>query len=181
MYPKVKRITDEQYEEMRQAEIKALSERKYRIPPKIRSNYYSNNRKEIQRVLNYYVKLVNHAIENDYLWRGRFFIRQVGPTYFERFEDGSGADLSVSLRFYDKKTERYIDTFGTVSTFCFGGGSKLSWLMNDAIVKEFKVWEYDKKSEDNPYNDRIVYSSIPDEYTIQRARPLYDSGRMLHA
>lgn len=185
MYPKIKLTTKEEIKKMMQEEQNKLINKAagapYILPAKKRESYYSNDRKKIQRVMNYYVKQVNRAIEKDYLWRGRFFIRQVGATCFYRFEDGSGAELTVCLRVYDKKTEKYVDSIDTVSGFCFFNGSKVFRLMNEAIVKHFDVWNYDKDDPNSPYNDLAVYNSIPDEYTIQNASPIYKEGVYINA
>lgn len=179
MYAKVKYITEDEFQKMKANDLERTNSKQYRLPLKSKQNYYSNKRKKIQRTMNYYVRLINKNISNDYLWRGRFFIRQVESPYFVPFEDGSGAELFVTLRIFDKKTEKYIDSFNSVSSFCFYSGSRLAWLMNDAITKYFKAWD-GKDAEDNPYKDRIDYSSIPDDYITKNSKPLLGEGVNIH-
>ena len=181
MYAKVKYITEDEFQKMKANDLERMNSKQYRLPLKSKQNYYSNNRKKIQRTMNYYVRLVNKNIFNDYLWRGRFFVRQVESPHFVPFEDGSGAELFVTLRIFDKKTEKYVDSFDSVSNFCFFNGSRLAWLMNDVITKHFAVWNKSKEDESNPYNDRILYSSIPDEYIVKNSTPLLGEGVYIHA
>ena len=168
MYPNVKYLTETEFQKMKDLDAKETFSKAYKMPPRQKKNYYSNSRKKIQRTLNYCVRNANNLIKNDYLWRGRFFIRQVGFAPYVRFEDGSGGELYVTLRIYDKKADKYIDKFESAGSLCFFGGAKIFEFMNDAIVKHFDVW----RSEDDPRDDRIIYTSIPDEYTVKNATPL---------
>ena len=157
-------MTEEWFEENRCKPMKEV-----KTPTKL--CYYSNNRKKQQRLLNAFVKSANKMIRDDFLWRSRFFIRQVQAS-FSYFSDGSGAELFVVLRVYDKKTLTYIDTLGTVSEFCFCDGYRLFLLLNKAITEEFLLDEKGKITED-PYADRIDYMQIPEEYVIKNSKELH--------
>ena len=172
MYPDVKYITEAEFQRLKKLDTDKFTKNEYKLPKRIRKSYYAASRKKIQRTLNYYVRMMNKAIQDDYLWRGRFFIRQIGFAPFHRFEDGSGGEMFVHLRIFDKQTEKYVDKFDSAGSLCFMGGADIAMFMNDAIVKAFNVWKEDKDSPLSPYNDRILYSSIPDEYIIKNATPL---------
>ena len=60
-------------------------------------------RKKAQAKINKSVRLMNKNIQNDSLWRGRFYVRQTDANW-ERFEDGSGGLLNVWLEVRDLKT-----------------------------------------------------------------------------
>ena len=102
----------------------------------------SKNRKRHQRVMNDLIRKINQNIKNDDLWRGRFYIRQIAAQWYE-YEDKSGAELLVILRFIDKKTGFYWATAETVNHWRWGNGGRLALAMNDFIVKRTKVWESD--------------------------------------
>ena len=58
------------------------------------------NRKKYQREVNRIVRKWIQSIKNDWLWNGRFVLRQYAA-YFWPFEDKSGAEFSVWLEFTD--------------------------------------------------------------------------------
>lgn len=99
----------------------------------------SKNRKRHQREMNKLMKLMNQNIENDDLWRGRFYVRQVAAQWYE-YEDKSGAELWVVLRFIDKKTGFYWETAETVNHWRWVNGNRLWLAMNDFIVEKTNVW-----------------------------------------
>lgn len=171
LYPKAKILSESEFEALKKADVERSS-RHSCVTVQERQNYYSIHRKVTQRTLNSHVRRCNRIIENDYLWRGRFFIRQVRAD-FHKFDDGSGGELFVTLRFYDKKTMKYIDSFGTASDFCFGWGS-VYWLMNKAITEIFDVWKKDREDPDGPYQDRVDYMSIPNDWVVEFSSPLYE-------
>lgn len=111
----------------------------------------SLNRKKYQRRINQYVRAMNKNIENDDLWRGRFYVRQVGFPEFHIYDDRSGADLFIHLRCYDRLTGEYTDGWADVNEWCHFGGSKLWHFVNDAIVDKMNVW---RKDEFDPYKLR---------------------------
>ena len=80
----------------------------------------STNRKTHQRKLNKVIKALNKNIENDDLWMGRFFIRQYSAEFY-KYEDGSGGELYVYLRFYDKKDKKYMEYYGDSCSICHFG------------------------------------------------------------
>ena len=109
----------------------------------------SKNRKVHQRAINKAVRNMNLSIENDDLWLGRFYAKQVKSTW-SLYEDGSGAELYVILRFIDKKTGKNYDTcWETVNSWIFG--AKLFWRMNWFIVNYLRVWE-----NEDPINDEKI-------------------------
>ena len=61
------------------------------------------NYKKIQRKVNKIVRKLNKQIEDDELWKGRFYIRQV-KRYMKPFDDMSGVDDAFLFEMYDKKT-----------------------------------------------------------------------------
>lgn len=114
------------------------------------------NFKKLQREVNHEVKLVNRAIYDDPLWRGRFYLRQKKCLYHE-FEDKSGAYLNICLTAFDKKTTQYYDYY-----LCHSNNDSfflryhLNIIINDFIVKQCNVWEQDV----SPYNDFIDYKKV---------------------
>ena len=73
-------------------------------------NYWltSMDRKAHQRALNRLVREFNKTLEKDELWCGRFIVRQYEDSpQWCRYEDGSGAELWVKLKFIDRATGRY--------------------------------------------------------------------------
>lgn len=65
----------------------------------------SFNRKKYQRALNKEVRELNKSIKEDWLWNGRFVMRQV-CAYCLPFEDKSGVMFHFVLEFKDTKTGR---------------------------------------------------------------------------
>lgn len=103
---------------------------------------YSCNRKRHQRAINKAIKNMNKNIENDNLWKGRFYCRQIYSPYWERYEDRSGGIMHVNVEFCDKKTQkRWIQLFNTNDI----QGWKFWCAMNDFIVKHIKVWDEDPR------------------------------------
>lgn len=127
----------------------------------------STDRKVHQRRLNRLVRDLNKNIENDDLWRGRFFIRQHSAE-FEKYEDGSGGNLYVYLRFYDKKDMKYQEFYGDSCSLCHFGGSRLWLTMNSFITEISSAW----KDGNSPYKeDKSAYISISRDETVKRAAP----------
>jgi hypothetical protein len=104
----------------------------------------SKNRKRHQRAMNKMMRLINENVKRDNLWQGRFCVRQVAAQWYE-YEDKSGAELWVVLRFIDKKTGVTYETAETVNHWRRWGGSHLWWEMNNFIVQKTGVWEEDPK------------------------------------
>ncbi len=99
----------------------------------------SKDKKRHQRAMNKLMRNLNKNIENDSLWKGRFYIRQIASDWLY-YEDKSGGTLYVRLRFYDRKTGITKDVWDTVNHWRFLGGSNLFWAMNDFIIKDVDVW-----------------------------------------
>ena len=112
------------------------------------------NYKKIQRKVNKIVRKLNKQIEDDELWKGRFYVRQVNR-YMKPYDDRSGIDNAFLFRFYDRKTGKNAlskdwYSYYVLSTFC-----KLALGMNDFIVNVCKVWEEEPKpSVDNAVDYR---------------------------
>lgn len=100
----------------------------------------SLNRKRHQRAMNQIIREMNKSIENDELWRGRFYARQIASQW-SLYEDHSGADLWVVLRFYDRKTGFTYDYADTVNHWRYVSAGRLWWTMNEFIVERTGVWD----------------------------------------
>ena len=97
----------------------------------------SCNRKKHQRKINKCIRIMNKNMENDKLWKGRFYCRQIYSPYWERYEDRSGGIMHVHIEFCDKKTQkRWIQLFDTNDIV----GWKMWMAMNDFIIKHIDVW-----------------------------------------
>ena len=101
----------------------------------------SLKRKKHQRALNKAIRFHNKAIENDSLWKGRFFIKQL-KSYFWIYEDKSGAELSAELMFCDKKTGFYYIERDTDNSWLFPNhrAASIFSTMNTFIVEKCDVW-----------------------------------------
>lgn len=104
----------------------------------------SQNRKRHQRAMNKLVREVNRNIENDSLWLGRFYAKQIAAEWVT-YEDHSGAELWVTLQFIDRKTGYTFEVANTVNHWRYFNGSYLWWAMNDFIVSKVNVWEEDPR------------------------------------
>lgn len=100
----------------------------------------SQNRKRHQRAMNKLVREMNKSIENDSLWLGRFYVRQ-SEAQWVTYEDGSGAELWVTLCFIDRKTGYNYEVVDTVNYWRHFNGSHLFWKMNEFIIDRVKVWQ----------------------------------------
>ena len=110
----------------------------------------SKNRKNHQRWLNQYCKMVNKYIAEDPLWLGRFVIEQV-RTRMEWFEDGSGGLMYCELRFRDKRTGKT----KIWDTDCLELEYKSGFKINDFIVSDCAVWE-----NEHPYEEVRDYRNV---------------------
>lgn len=99
----------------------------------------SQNRKVHQRAMNQAMRAINKNIERDDLWNGRFIVRQHRAEWIP-YEDNSGRELYVSLKFIDRCTGRHFIINDSVNHWLFWGGSALWRAMNDFIVKQCDVW-----------------------------------------
>jgi len=99
-------------------------------------NLRSLNRKKYQRALNRYLRHFNTVIKNDWMWNGRFTVRQYCGK-FQLFEDHSGALFEFILELKDNKT-------GRTDRMMFNNYN-VDWELwhwaNETIVTEWKVWE----------------------------------------
>lgn len=103
---------------------------------------HSHNRRKHQRRINRYVRMMNKNLKNDSLWQGRFVVSQVGPTYFEQYEDGSGAELYVTLQVFDKNTGDYAQKTKSGNEWCWYNGTNLWWFVNNTIIKWREEYDF---------------------------------------
>lgn len=97
-------------------------------------------RKKYQRKLNYKMRRLNKNIERDELWRGRFVFLQK-DSYWQKFEDGSGGELILFIRAYDKKTGYYHDYRLVYAPWILTFNWNLTMEVgNTFIVKDLDVW-----------------------------------------
>jgi hypothetical protein len=99
----------------------------------------SQNRKVHQRAMNRAMRAINKNIEQDDLWNGRFIVRQREADWIP-YEDNSGWELYVTLKFIDRCTGRYFVHNGSVNHWIHWDGSALWRAMNDFIVERCDVW-----------------------------------------
>ena len=101
--------------------------------------------KKVQRRVNALIRRYNEALEEDDLWKGRFYIQQLRRDVW-RFEDGSGASVSFLFEMVDKKTGKRdifrVDNYDLRVAFQKnnGGAWKIFDNLNDFIVKTVDVW-----------------------------------------
>lgn len=121
----------------------------------------SLKRKKHQRAFNALMRRVNKVIENDELWRGRYVVRQIQST-FRTYEDKSGADLFLHIRFYDKKTGETWDRWESSFHYLFFNGNHLFYEMNEFITQHTSTWTDLEIGEVlDPYKDTIDYRKLP--------------------
>lgn len=103
----------------------------------------SMDRKVHQRAINKVVRAMNRNLEQDELWRGRFIVRQDGSPQWRRYEDGSGAELWVRLRFIDRATGRYYVKWETVNHWrgLRANGYEVWYMMNWLITEYWDIWK----------------------------------------
>lgn len=102
----------------------------------------SMNKKKHQRAINKLVRAMNKNLENDELWLGRFVIRQYeGSPQWRKYEDGSGAELWVKLKFIDRATGRYYVGNHTVNEWRSFNGMRIWRIMNWLITEHWNVWQ----------------------------------------
>ena len=113
----------------------------------------SKNKKRHQRAMNRLVHSFNKALEGDDLWCGRFVIRQVYSPQWQQYDDGSGAELFVHLKFIDRCTGRYwIAAYDVNQWRGFNGSGYYLWeITNWLITQHWDVWKEDFARERN-YN-----------------------------
>ena len=105
----------------------------------------SLDRKTHQRAMNRLVHRFNKALEEDDLWLGRFMVQQIYCPQWHKYEDNSGAELFVHLKFIDRATGRYYVRAYTVNEWrgVYGTGYRLWETMNWLIVEHWDVWQED--------------------------------------
>ena len=102
----------------------------------------SMDRKTHQRAINRTVRAFNKRLELDDLWLGRFIVRQYEDSpQWRKYEDGSGAELWVKLKFIDRATGRYYVGNHTVNEWCSFNGSRIWRIMNWLITEHWRIWD----------------------------------------
>lgn len=110
----------------------------------------SMDRKTHQRAINRTVRAFNKRLELDDLWLGRFVVRQYEDSpQWRKYEDDSGAELSVKLKFIDRATGRYYVGNHTVNEWRSFNGSRIWRIMNWLITEHWDVWQEDFARERN--------------------------------
>ena len=110
----------------------------------------SKNRKVHQRALNRAIRDFNKSLENDELWCGRFIVRQYEDSpQWRRYEDGSGAELWVKLKFIDRATGRYYVGAHSVNHWLSFNGRRIWEIMNWLITVHWDIWKEDLARERN--------------------------------
>lgn len=99
-------------------------------------------------------RMMNNNLCDDYLWRGRFEVRMKDFQYRKYF-DNSGYQVWVCAQFIDHKTGQTKDLWGDY--FDWTSGWKVFVAINNFIVEDCHVWEYDKEDPNYPTNDKTVY------------------------
>ena len=120
-----------------------------------KSMYYlmgdSLKRNKHQRKVTRVIRNMNKEIEQDELWKGRFFARTL-KTDYKIYPDKSGAVIYVLLQFCDKKTgitrAEWFDEWGIMRW-------KMFWSMNDFIVNYCNAWK-----DNNPKYDKTDYTKV---------------------
>lgn len=115
----------------------------------------SLNRKKYQRALNKEVRELNKSIKEDWLWNGRFVMRQ-DCAHCIPFEDKSGVMFEFILEFKDTKTGRVENNMFT--------NYDASWHMwewaNRCITEIWNVWSEDP----NPNEQARLEGRTPPEF-----------------
>lgn len=136
----------------------------------------STDRKVHQRKLNKLIRRMNKNIREDDWWKGRFFARQYSAEFY-RYEDGSGGELCVYLRFYDKKDMKYQEYYGDSCSLCHWGGARLWWTMNEFITNVTSTWKSDTHPKDV---DKSDYINKTEDEVIKEATPYVDWPVAVH-
>lgn len=101
-------------------------------------NICSTNRKKYKRAANAIVRKLNKEIKNDWLWDGRFVMKQ-DCAFFYPYEDKSGGQYVVHLIFKDTKTGR--EEYADFNNY------EIDWRIwewaNKCITEYWDVWRED--------------------------------------
>lgn len=125
---------------------------------------YSANRKKHQRKLNKILRDINKNIEQDDLWRGRFYAKQGNYSHFYRYEDGSGWELYVVIELRDRFTGQIHRIGESVNHWGMWHGSHMWEAMNEFIVERCSAWELTPRPGTPEYRemtDRYVREGWP--------------------
>jgi hypothetical protein len=96
------------------------------------------------------MRAINKNIEQDDLWNGRFIVRQYEDSpQWRKYEDGSGAELWVKLKFIDRATGRYYVGNHTVNEWCDFNCLRIWRIMSWLITEHWDIWQEDLARERN--------------------------------
>ena len=110
----------------------------------------SMNKKKHQHAINRAVRSFNKQLEQDNLWLGRFIVRQYEDSpQWRKYEDGSGAELYVKLKFIDRATGRYYVVNHTVNKWCNFNSARIWRIINWLITEHWDIWQEDFARERN--------------------------------
>ena len=110
----------------------------------------SMNKEKHQRAINRAVRSFNKQLEQDNLWLGRFIVRQYEDSpQWRKYEDNSGAELWVKLKFIDRATGRYYVENHTVNKWLNFNGARIWRIMNWLNTEHWNVWQEDRAPEQN--------------------------------
>ena len=110
----------------------------------------SMNKKKHQRAINRAARSFNKQLEQDNLWLGRFIVLQYEDSpQWRKYEDGSGAELYVKLKFIDRATGHYYVENHTVNEWCNFNGARIWRIMNWLITEHWDIWQEDFARERN--------------------------------
>lgn len=132
--------------------------------------YYGLNRKKHKARVRHAMKALNQNILNDDLWRGRFYVTQIENPRWERFEDGSGAELGITLAFIDRATGNWMIWWGTANQ-AVNGHESMWWKMNQFITEYSGVYG----DGHNPWDEKID----PKDYQFKLNKS-YEWGKILN-
>lgn len=120
----------------------------------------SQNPKRHQHRMNQLIRLINDNVENDPMWKGRYYVRQIQSSWSGFYGDNDPRrTLYTRLELVDRKTNKREETgWETVNSWCFNSGYKVWRLINDFIINS-GVWEEEP---------RIMYENTPDYRGMER-------------
>lgn len=117
-------------------------------------------RAKYQKQFNKRIHALNANIAADELWKGRFVFLQRDCRWVE-FSDGSGGELIVFVRAYDKATGYYRDYKIEYAPWISSFNSHLLIDIGNAfIVEHLKLWYYEKPTLDNTADYRGIKVNI---------------------
>ena len=106
-------------------------------------------KKQIKKKVNEAIEYVNKIIQDDELWKGRFYMRLDSLT-FQRYEDNSGFATQLKVKLVDIETG--LLKFFYVDYSHIFLKQRLATIMNDFIVKDIRP---ERKTREESINYRM--------------------------